>query len=290
MSEAKTKLSSPRKRPPNLGVCKLTGDQGKLVKSHIIPKALTKPAYEGGIFWQAGAGNRPQRRRTSWYDQQIVTRKGEDILSDLDSWAIKFLRKNRLVWSGFGPVVSANVDIDIGQMAEELSGYGIRRIEVADPTYLRKFCLSLLWRASVSTLPEMQEVSLGSKMERKIARYLCDDFDLPQELLPCEMIQHHQVGFIHNQTPIKDTKEWPTKYGNVIKTDTYRFYFDGLVLHFGIGNQTVTKQVAMSEMAVGYSTTLHVTCVPWHRSREKENLRRNLDFASQIFRDERSKQ
>lgn len=254
------------------GTCKLTGTAGQFVKSHIIPKSLTKPAYEGGMFWQGGSSSKPQKRRTSWYDQGIVTREGEDILADLDSWAIKFLRSKRLVWSGFGPIVSANVDIDISDLAEGLDGYGVRYVNVDDPKKLRQFCLSLLWRASVSTLPEMSEVAIGLKLERKLARYLTGELELPLTIFPCEVIQHHQVGFPHNQTPIKDKRDRTSRHGDILTISTYRFYFDGLVLHFNIGTHQVIQEIAKSECAVGFSDRLLVTCIPWHRSREKENL------------------
>lgn|GEM_PF-1247502 len=270
MRQSLKEHSISKRKHSNFGVCKLTGDEGTFVKSHIIPKALTKPAYEGGMLFQGGDGRKPQKRRTSWYDQGIVTRKGEDVLANLDSWAIKFLRKNRLVWSGFGPVLSAAIDLDLGHIGG-MKGYGVRTIEVQKPQVLRKFCLSLLWRASVSSLPEMHEISLGSKMERKIARYIVDDWELSDEVFPCEMIQHHQVGFIHNQTPVKETKAYPTEYGNTVEIGTYRFYIDGLVLHFGIDANKTTQKIALSEMTAGYSNQLHVTCIPWSKSRENEN-------------------
>lgn len=254
------------------GKCKLTGTTGKFVKSHIIPKALTKPAFEGRMFWQGGPVSKPQKRRTSWYDQGIVTREGEDILADLDSWAIKFLRSKKLVWSGFGPIISAHVDIDISDFAVGFDGYGVRYVNVEDPKKLRQFCLSLLWRASVSALPEMSEVQIGAKLERKLARYLLGEMELPLTVFPCEVIQHHQVGFPHNQTPIKDERDRLTDHGNTITIRTYRFYFEGLVLHFNIDTHQIIKELANSECVVGFSDRLMITCIPWHRSREKENL------------------
>ncbi|MDI2090140.1 hypothetical protein [Commensalibacter oyaizuii] len=39
-----------------IGICKLTGSKGKFVKSHIIPKAFTRPLRRGDSFVQGGVG------------------------------------------------------------------------------------------------------------------------------------------------------------------------------------------------------------------------------------------
>jgi hypothetical protein len=67
------------------GVCKLTGKSGKFVKSHLLPKALTRPGVAGEYFISGGQGCRPKKRWTSWYDQELVIKKGEDILANYDN-------------------------------------------------------------------------------------------------------------------------------------------------------------------------------------------------------------
>ena len=84
------------------GICKLTRRHGRFVKSHIIPAALTKPSRKGSYFLQMGKNERPRRRWSSWYDPELVTDEGEKYLEELDTWAIKILRKNKMVWSGWG--------------------------------------------------------------------------------------------------------------------------------------------------------------------------------------------
>ena len=66
------------------GICKLTGITGKLVKSHLIPQALTQPEFKGTPLIQVGNGKIPIRRWSSWYDSSIVTSDGEAILADLE--------------------------------------------------------------------------------------------------------------------------------------------------------------------------------------------------------------
>lgn len=217
----------------NYGTCKLTGVAGPFVKSHILPAALTKPAYSGGMLFQHGSGRRAQKRRTSWYDPSIVCAEGEKILSDLDDRGIKCLRGHRLIWSGFGPLSRVEPDLSLADIDVELSDYGVRKVLIEDPDMLRKFFLSLLWRASASNLPEMSEVKLDKPDEEALTTFIRGGSDLPLSFYPCWLTQHHQVGFIHNQTPVKQVKTIPDLEGSTSRSiPIYRFYFDGLVAHF----------------------------------------------------------
>ena len=87
---------------PKTGVCALLGVEGTYAKSHLIPLSLTSPSTKGERFIEAGRGLRPIRRFTSWYDQQLVIREGEKILSEIDTAGIEELRRLKLIWSGWG--------------------------------------------------------------------------------------------------------------------------------------------------------------------------------------------
>lgn len=50
------------------GRCKLIGTKGKFVKSHLIPKALTRHEEPGLPLIQGGSGKRRKLRWDSWYD------------------------------------------------------------------------------------------------------------------------------------------------------------------------------------------------------------------------------
>lgn len=256
-----------------VGICKLTGTTGPFVKSHILPAALTKPAYPGAMLFQHVSGRRAQKRRTSWYDQTMVCAEGEKILSDLDDWGIKFLRRERLIWSGFGPVRRIEPDASLSGIGPELSDYGLRKIQLECPEILRKFFLSLLWRAANSRLPEMNEVQLGRSDAEKLTSYLVGQEDLPLAFFPCWLIQHHQVGFSHNQSPTKQVKTFQSVLGSPERSvNIYRFYFDGLVAHFHELNKDNDDQIAKNALTIGYGKELAVYCVPWSRSAQLENI------------------
>jgi len=62
-----------------IGTCRLSGTQGKLVKSHLVPKAFTRPEEPGLPLIQGRPGQRAVRRWDSWYDAHLVTRHGENM-------------------------------------------------------------------------------------------------------------------------------------------------------------------------------------------------------------------
>jgi hypothetical protein len=102
------------------GTCRLTGTKGKFVKSHLIPKALTRPEEPGLPLIQGGSGKRARKRWDSWYDSELVTREGEDILSALDDWAIRYLRSQTTLR-----------DCDFGAVLRGLAAFAATRLAAA---------------------------------------------------------------------------------------------------------------------------------------------------------------
>jgi hypothetical protein len=95
-------MNAKKRQPKPAGLCKLTGHTGPFVKSHIIPQALTRPAQRNLPFWQLHPDKPPVRLWSSWYDSELVTQTGEDILTAYDTWGVDALRREKLVWGGWG--------------------------------------------------------------------------------------------------------------------------------------------------------------------------------------------
>lgn len=262
--------------------CRLTGKPGTFVKAHIIPEALTKPPV-GKMFYQAGQGTRPIRRRTSWYDQGLVIRDGEDILRDYDTWAIAELRKHKLVWSGWGPMAAL-------PQASQIFGDGVRVIRGIDPTRLRLFFLSLLWRAAASRMPELKEIAIDADRLEQLRRLVLEGDPGPAEFFPAALVQLSTRGDAHNMTPVALEKEAPGPDGSRLKIPFFRFYFDGLIVHFH--NQSEAERSAVPGLGngrIGASEELKVGTVPFERSFQFENLRRSFaemraDWPSEMAR------
>ena len=257
------------------GVCKLTGNSGLFVDAHLIPKALTRPSIPGRPFISGGQGDPPKRSWSSWYDGKLVIRKGEVILAEYDSWAIRELRRLELVWSGWGHKTSLPVETWFGPKQE---GIGVRPVECADPAKLRLFFLSLLWRAAATTRPEFREVDLKPAELELLRTMVRDRNPRPLDFYPISLLQIVTRGYGHNLGPFRkeflsdvgalyngpdDSLPPPTK---MFGFSTYRFYFDGLIVHV---HRDLGEQIALTEFErflVGNASTLMVMAQTWEHS------------------------
>ena len=189
------------------GVCKLTKNSGLFVRSHLLPKALTRRAVPNRHFITGGPGRRPKRSWSSWYDEELVIRKGEDILERYDTWGIRELRRLKVVWSGWPDASSVPVDMWFGPKPQ---GFGLRKVECADPDRLRLFFLSLLWRAAATSLPDYTDIRLEpDELERLRVMVLTGD-PKPLDFYPTSLFQLVSKGRPHNSGPY--AREWTTKF------------------------------------------------------------------------------
>ncbi|CCJ07018.1 Putative transposase [Methylocystis sp. SC2] len=252
------------------GTCKLTGAKGRFVKSHLIPKALTRPEEPGLPLIQEGRGERPIRRWDSWYDDKLVTRSGEEILTDLDTWAIATLRQRKLLWSGWGPmqVLATN---DHKRLPNGM--WGLREVKGIDATRARLFFLSLLWRAAATTRPEFSEVTLPSEDLELLCKLLVEGKPGQLAFYPAILTQLSTLGPTHNHSPIAQTKIIPTlgtHSENCIPI--FRFYFDGLIVHVHRHSTDDGYTEKLGPSIVGADRLLHVSTVTYEASFQRENL------------------
>ena len=261
----KKKLAQRRRH----GYCKLTCKPGVFVKSHIIPEALTKPSQAGAPLFQYGDGPKPSRRWSSWYDSDLVTREGEDILSDLDSWAITVLRQHKLVWSGWGDAA------DLGDLHTKFSGHlGIREVEL-DTKRLRLFFLSLLWRAAASERYEFGDVVLPKSDLEVLRKTLLGQEDPDLAFFPVQLTQISTKGLIHNQTPHPAVKYIPNledEDAEPYAMPTIRFYFDGLIAHFATELPPSHSASELGKIIVGAAPTVVLSTVTFEDSIQRVEM------------------
>lgn len=148
------------------GRCQLTGQYGPYVKSHIIPASLTRLPSNGKKIIQAGIGLGVKHRFVSWYDNELVTRAGEDILEEIDTPAIEILRKHKLIWSSWGSDKRLKADDFLAEPNEQ----GIRVVRIGRAKELQLFFLSLLWRSAASRRPEFSQVQLPADTVEDLRR------------------------------------------------------------------------------------------------------------------------
>ena len=182
------------------GVCKLTGRSGKFVKSHLLPRALTRPNVAGEYFISGGQGRRPKKSWTSWYDEELVIKKGEDILADYDNWAIAELRRLELVWSGWG--TKSSFPLETPEWFDpQPEGFGLRQVECSNPDKLRLFFLSLLWRAAATTLPEFGDINLEPEELELLRTMVLNRDPQPLNFCPTMLLQICSKELPHNLGP-----------------------------------------------------------------------------------------
>lgn len=256
---------------PKYGTCALTGTYGKYIKAHILPESLTKPAIPGEHFIQAGQGERPIKRWTSWYDPNLVTSEGERILANYDDWAIAELRRLNLVWSNaYSDHISASSDWNsVGQ-----TGHGVRFVDQIDGDKLRLFLLSILWRAAASKLPELQKIRISQRHLVRIAKMLLNADPHPYYFYPACIIQLSGLGPRHNYTPLPGKK----RFDNNASVRIFRFYLDGLAIHFH-RDLDLGDWRSMGDLCVQGSGRIGVITVPYELSHQNEVLEREAQSA-----------
>lgn len=258
-----------RQRTPH-GICKLTGQYGVYVESHIIPEALTRPSIRGNPLIEHGEGRRPSRRWTSWYDSQLVTAEGERYLSDLDSWAISILRRHKLVWSGWGNETGLGRQHTVVDQT-----LGIRSIDGIDTKRLRLFFHSLLWRAAASAREELKDILVSNEELEVLRAAILGTVAAPLDFYPVQLTQLSTRGIAHNQTPIPDRKYLPNPYvpgGSPIALPTYRFYMDGLIAHMYCAMPVGYSVQAIGNLILGVEDSVVLPTIAFDDSRQSIDL------------------
>jgi hypothetical protein len=138
------------------GMCALTRTTGSFVDAHVIPRAFFKAASPDPFKEVSPEGQRPKRIRTGWYDPQILTRAGEDVLAPLDDAAAKAFIQGGFTYS------ARRMNDDITRLRDGFVANRAYWLENADVRKLRLFTLSLLWRAAVSRIDAFENVTVSS--------------------------------------------------------------------------------------------------------------------------------
>jgi hypothetical protein len=240
---------------------------GKFVKSHLIPLAFSAPS-NGRYFIDGAPGGRPTRRPTSWYDRELVTRSGEDILADLDSFAVTELRKARLVWSGWGKETFITDNIIQYPDSEQL----VRLVPNLDVLKLRVFFLSLLWRAAASDMPQFANIELQECELEQLRLMVLNQNPDPLSFFPVHLTQIVTRGARHNLGPLKMTTPIDAGAGNgPLMLNSYRFYFDGLIanIHTNISEKAHAEA---SAIYVGGDDIVIANCIKFEDSFQASNM------------------
>jgi hypothetical protein len=151
--------------------------------------------------------------------------------------------------------------------------WGIRRVEVPEPSLLRLFFLSLLWRAAMSEMREFAEVELPPEHIEQLRRMVAEGDPDPISFYPGTLTQLSTMGTVHNMTPLAQNKHIPAVGEHPSQTiPIFRFYFDGLIVHMHRQGSDNGDTKVLGNLIVGAKRELVVSTVTYERSFERENL------------------
>lgn len=210
---------------PKSGLCKLTGEYGRYVKSHIIPASLTRLPTKGEKIVQTGIGLGVKSRFVSWYDDELVTRVGEDILEEIDTPAIEVLREHKLIWSSWG----SESRLKASDFLAGPDDQAFRIVQIPRATELKLFFLSLVWRSAASKRPEFSDVQLPNDTLEDLRRRVHVKDPGPFGDYPVQLFQIVSKGILHNRVPLIERTVMELEAGELREVKYVRIYFDGLV-------------------------------------------------------------
>lgn len=241
------------------------------MRSHLLPRALTRPSIRGNRLIQTGGSNSPPKSRwDSWYDDDLVTVEGEEILARYDSWAIQELTRLKLIWKSWGPTTSFR---DSLTASPGLPSFGLRRVNWTNPAMLRLFFLSLLWRAGATDRVEFQGVQLDQEDLSRLQRMVRDGDPSPLSFYPTTLMQIASRGPAHNLVPIAIDETVDMHDGMEHRYYVFRFYFDGLIANM---HRSMANVEELSAFIVGGSNDMVVQMQLFDDSFQLANLRRSV--------------
>ncbi len=142
--------------------CKFCNQNKDLVKSHVIPRFFFKPLMDGEVPRSHNLKGNPKNSRripAGIWDDSILCQDCERLFSPYDNYAKEFFFD------------------EFEKFSKQKEGEKGGVIEVSQYDYknLKLFCLSLLWRCSVSKKMEFEMVNVGKKYEAQLKKMILND-------------------------------------------------------------------------------------------------------------------
>jgi hypothetical protein len=279
-----TKIANPFEK----GLCSLTRIYGVFVRSHIIPRSLTRLTSSNERLVEVSIGKGSKRRYDSWFDSSLVISEGEKILENIDTPAIQLLRKHKMLWSSW-PGIKKLVTADMTGDAESVN---FRKIIFEDAAILQLFFISLVWRAAASSRVEMCDVILDPDILedmrlRVLNQNIGNNYDYPIHL--------HQIttlGVEHNRTPLLEKVKISLSNGSESDqiVDRVRIYFDGLIAHVYIFKNIPKNDSYISlSLGNGIEKSTIIFGQPFSSSRAKENIKTLSGNIHSVYKKQRNK-
>ncbi len=131
-------------------ICKFCGQEKKLIKAHIIPRNFYLD-YKNEQYMEVNAlSGKFTIKQSGSYDKNILCSDCDNLLGEFDKEAHRVLIRE----------INNN-------LIHQAQNYTLYYCKPTNYNYekLRKFFISVLWRASISALPEYDKIQLGDYEE-----------------------------------------------------------------------------------------------------------------------------
>ena len=244
-------------------MCRLTLSEGIFVKSHIIPRALTKPELNGHRLIQIESKKKRVIRHDSWYDSALVSEEGENILRDLDDFGVSELRRLGILWSAKYPI--GKLQLPFGQKTDHEPGR--LQLETVNETNLRRFFTSIIWRSAASDLADMADVKLPKSDLEKLRLEVVGLVDVDPFFYPIYLNFYCTTGPRHNLSPFVRFTNAPAPFNCYIRLE-----MDGIVALTFPNASRSDIPLADRFGVVGFSRRLIVNSMPFEDSFGQRNL------------------
>lgn len=229
-----------------MGHCRLCREQKNLIRAHVIPEAFylrtgSEPARIVGI----GKDVYPRRAPIGVYDTNILCADCDNRLGRLDQEAAENL------------LAARPKDIHQGRL---------RIYTDANPSLIRDFTLSVLWRAAISTHYFFSRVSIG-RYENEILLQLNGQTEVKQiGVLICEFDRPHPPFLMPFQDRIDGLRVWriyASRFIFVVKTDRRPF------------------TSPFSELEITENRIIQSLVLPWDSSAERKSMQELVSATEQ---------
>ena len=121
-------------------------------------------------------------------------------------------------------------------------------------------------------MPEFSEIDVPAENLEKLKNIILGRETADRTFYPATMVQISTLGVVHNHAPLTDLVTVPQLDGSPTRYHpTFRFYFDGLVLHIHRPPTDVTVDELGPSLIAGDGPLLVFT-VPYEKSLQRENL------------------
>lgn len=205
-----------------LGICALCEKEKTLVDSHIFPVFMWKSGSKQEPIQEFSINEeRPKRRRNGIY-QKLLCNSCEAIIRQYEDYGRPFLERVR-------DITPKEPHTEIFNKFDDIKGANNKY----NYSKLKILFLSILWRASVSSMPQYAQCYLGDFYNNQIRKLLLDNTPpiLSKSTFPiairCYNLEDSDTSSLHIP-PIK------VQLKNYHKS-CYFFVIHGLGVHIGVG-------------------------------------------------------